>query len=138
MVSTVRYRSFKTFDLRAPRSSRFLILIALLIAGVATHPQLSLALLAYAYLMSGLIGWTIGRFRRRDGSAAPRELQASNADGLPLHLHGDGGSLGPRHPPAGPLNDHDAATVAGCRPAAPIPPWPATGSDSCTVVPIPF
>ena len=124
MVSTVRYHSFKTFDLRAPRSSRNLILIALVIAAVATHPQLSLALLAYAYLMSGLIGWTVGRFRRREPSPSPRELQASNTDGLTLHLQGDSGSTGSREtrpPPACRLRPCSPIRISS--PAGPTTSW---------------
>jgi len=70
MVSTIRYRSFKTFDLGTRRSYRNLILIATVIAAIATHPQASLATMSYLYLMSGLLGAAWGRIRRRDGVPA--------------------------------------------------------------------
>ena len=38
MVSTIRYRSFKTLDLGTRRSYRNLLLMALVIAAIATHP----------------------------------------------------------------------------------------------------
>lgn len=65
MVSTIRYRSFKTLDLQARRPFRVLLLFALLIALVVTHPQLVLVSAAYIYLASGLVGWLWGRFFRR-------------------------------------------------------------------------
>lgn len=74
MVSTVRYRSFKTFDLRSPRSYRNLILMATVIAAIATHPQISLVVLAYAYLLSAFIGMAITKVKRRHAhDAAPTE-----------------------------------------------------------------
>jgi CDP-diacylglycerol--serine O-phosphatidyltransferase len=65
MVSTIRFRSFKTFDLQARRPHQVLILVALALIAVATHPKPVLVLLAYSYLLSGLLGWTLGRMRRR-------------------------------------------------------------------------
>ena len=40
--------------------------MALVIAAIATHPQITLVVLAYTYLVSGLIGW------RGDGWRSPR------------------------------------------------------------------
>jgi CDP-diacylglycerol--serine O-phosphatidyltransferase len=74
MISTIRYRSFKTFDLRAPRSYRNLILMALVIAAIATHPQVTLVVLAYTYLASGLIGFAMSRLKRHDTRTAPAAL----------------------------------------------------------------
>jgi CDP-diacylglycerol--serine O-phosphatidyltransferase len=70
MVSTIRYRSFKTFDLGTRRSYRNLILIATVMAAIATHPQATLATMSYLYLMSGLIGAAWSRLRRREGVPA--------------------------------------------------------------------
>jgi CDP-diacylglycerol---serine O-phosphatidyltransferase len=67
MISTIRYRSFKTFDLRAPRSYRKLILIAIVLAALAAYPQWALVTMAYAYLLSGLLGFAFNRLRRRSG-----------------------------------------------------------------------
>jgi CDP-diacylglycerol---serine O-phosphatidyltransferase len=63
MVSTVRYRSFKSLDLGTRRSYRGLLLMALVIAAIATHPQATLLVVAYGYLASGLIGWAWARLR---------------------------------------------------------------------------
>lgn len=85
MVSTVRYRSFKTLDLQTRRPFRVLILFAVLIALVVTHPQLVLVLLAYTYLLSGIVGWIWGRLFRR-GSApdpAPEPAPAPSIEPAP-------------------------------------------------------
>ena len=76
MVSTIRYRSFKTFDLGTRRSYRNLIIIATVIAAIATHPQITLVTMAYIYLLSGLIGHVMSRFRRRTIDVTPAELPA--------------------------------------------------------------
>lgn len=65
MISTIKYRSFKTFDLRSRRSYRNLILVALVIAAISTHPQVTLVVLAYTYLASGVVGFLYARLRRR-------------------------------------------------------------------------
>jgi CDP-diacylglycerol---serine O-phosphatidyltransferase len=65
MISTIRFRSFKTIDLQAPRPYTVLLLIAGAIVAVATHPRFVLVVLAYSYLASGFIGMAITRFRRR-------------------------------------------------------------------------
>lgn len=70
MVSTIRYRSFKTFDLRSKKSYRNLIVMALVIAAIATHPQISLAVIAYTYLVSAFVGLAWTRLRRRGGADA--------------------------------------------------------------------
>ena len=70
MMSTVRYRSFKTLDLQTRRPFRILLLFATLIALVVTHPQIVLLVLAYLYLASGLIGLTWSRVRRRHEAPA--------------------------------------------------------------------
>jgi CDP-diacylglycerol--serine O-phosphatidyltransferase len=73
MVSTVRYRSFKSIDLGTRRSFRGLLLMALVIAAIATHPQITLLVVAYGYLASGLLGWAWGRLGRRTPDAATGE-----------------------------------------------------------------
>jgi CDP-diacylglycerol--serine O-phosphatidyltransferase len=72
MVSTIRFRSFKTFDLRSRRPYTVLLLVAAGIMLVATHPQIMLVVMAYTYLLSAFIGLAITRFRRErtaDGEA---------------------------------------------------------------------
>jgi phosphatidylserine synthase len=83
MVSTIRYRSFKTFDLGTRRSYRNLILIATVMAAIATHPQVTLAVMAYLYLLSGLIGAAWGRLHRRgDVVTAALPAAAPRADDI--------------------------------------------------------
>jgi len=86
MISTIRYRSFKTFDLRAPRSYRNLILMALVIAAVATHPQITLVVLAYVYLLSAFVGMLVGRLTRREAPAAGAPQGTPETD--PGVIHG--------------------------------------------------
>jgi len=57
MVSAIRYRSFKTFDLQSRRSYPVLFLLA--------SPQVLLLALAYVYLSSGLIGVVWHRTHRK-------------------------------------------------------------------------
>jgi len=80
MVSTVRYRSFKSIDLGTRRSYRGLLLMAMVIAAIATHPQITLVVVAYGYLASGLVGWTWGRLARRvPDTPAPAGAPAASA-----------------------------------------------------------
>jgi CDP-diacylglycerol--serine O-phosphatidyltransferase len=69
MVSTIRFRSFKTLDSRARRPYTVLIFLAAGIVLIATHPQAMLVVIAYGYLASGFIGWAISRLRRRGASS---------------------------------------------------------------------
>ncbi|MBP1633687.1 MAG: CDP-diacylglycerol-serine O-phosphatidyltransferase [Acidobacteria bacterium] len=71
MVSTIRFRSFKSVDLRARRSYKVLLALALVLVAVATHPRWTLLILAYGYLLSAFVGLAVTRFRRRGGGAAP-------------------------------------------------------------------
>ena len=76
MVSTIRFRSFKTFDLQARRSYSVLLLFAVALALVAAQPQYLLLALAYAYLSSAFVELAWHRLQRRaavaheDGTAA--------------------------------------------------------------------
>ena len=69
MVSTIRFRSFKTIDLRMRRPYTVLLLIAAGIMAVATHPRFVLVGMAYTYLASAFIGHAVSRFRRRSQAA---------------------------------------------------------------------
>lgn len=64
MVSTIRFRSFKT-DMRMRRSYKVLALLALVIAAVQWHPRIVLLVLAYTYLAWGVTSWAWSRMRRR-------------------------------------------------------------------------
>src|SRR5215212_6455784 len=55
MVSTIRFRSFKTIDLKMRRPYTVLLLIALGIVAVVTHPRYVLVAIAYTYLSSAFI-----------------------------------------------------------------------------------
>lgn len=76
MVSTIRFRSFKTFDLQARRPARQLILAAAALVLIATHPKGMLVLMSYAYLVSGFVGLAMSRFRRRGGRAVEEQSPA--------------------------------------------------------------
>jgi len=69
MVSTIRFRSFKTFDLRVRRPYWVLFLMAAILVLVVLHTQAVLAGLAYLYLASAFIGMALTRFRYREQSA---------------------------------------------------------------------
>jgi CDP-diacylglycerol--serine O-phosphatidyltransferase len=66
MVSTIRFRSFKTVDLGARRRYRVLIAAAAFIALIVTYPHEVLLVMAYAYLASAFVGLAIHKLRRRD------------------------------------------------------------------------
>jgi CDP-diacylglycerol--serine O-phosphatidyltransferase len=79
MVSTIRYRSFKTIDLGTKRSYRGLILLAAWIAAVASHPHEVLLAMAYTYLASAFIGLALHRLRgvrQADPLPVPGPVQA--------------------------------------------------------------
>jgi CDP-diacylglycerol--serine O-phosphatidyltransferase len=63
MVSTVRYRSFKDFDLRHRRTFPLLVLLVAMIAFVIIRPELALPLICVYYAAWGVLreGVTMGR-----------------------------------------------------------------------------
>src|SRR5437870_10997759 len=69
MVSTIRFRSFKNFDLQTRRPSRVLLLFAAGIVLVAWLHQYVLVVTAYAYVASAFVEWAITRLRHRGGTA---------------------------------------------------------------------
>jgi CDP-diacylglycerol--serine O-phosphatidyltransferase len=91
MVSTIRYRGFKTLGQGPARSYRKVILMAIVLAAIATHPQATLVALAYSYLLSAFVGMAFSRLRRRSapGSADPEPLDA-DAIGTPSTSAGPG------------------------------------------------
>jgi CDP-diacylglycerol--serine O-phosphatidyltransferase len=80
MVSTIRFRSFKTFDLQSRRSSPVLLLVALGIALVAAQPQFLLVAIAYTYLASAFVGMAWTRLRRRSGHHEPGQREPEARD----------------------------------------------------------
>ena len=63
MVSTIRYRSLKTFDLSAPRSYKVLVPVAAWVALMTAYTEEVLVAMAYTYLVSPLIEWALTRRR---------------------------------------------------------------------------
>lgn len=76
MVSTVRFRSFKTLDLQSRRSSAVLLLLALGLAALAAQPEGFLLVLAYGYLASAFIEMAWHRWRRH-GKPTPETPSAA-------------------------------------------------------------
>src|SRR4030095_9591906 len=68
MVSTIRFRSFKTLDSQGRKPYTVLIFVAAGIMLIATHPRFMLVAMAYSYLASAFVGLAITRFRHRGGS----------------------------------------------------------------------
>jgi len=71
MVSTIRFRSFKTINLQTRRGYPVLLAIAGGLALLASQPQVVLIVMAYTYLASGFIGMAWSRLHRH--SDAPAE-----------------------------------------------------------------
>src|SRR5258705_7528321 len=80
MVSTIRFRSFKTLDSKARRPYTVLIFVAAGIVAIATHPQLVLVLISYGYLASAFIELAITRLKRRAGQGTRQAEQVPVAD----------------------------------------------------------
>ena len=76
MVSTIRFRSFKTLDLQNRRPYTVLIFIAAGIMLIATHPRVVLVVMAYSYLASAFIGLAVTRLKHRGGRAAADQQRA--------------------------------------------------------------
>lgn len=85
MVSTVRFRSFKTFDLQARRSYSVLLLFAIGLVLLAAHPAALMVAMAYAYLFSAFFEIVWHRIRRRrsgdkvDAAKKPRITKDTKA-----------------------------------------------------------
>jgi CDP-diacylglycerol--serine O-phosphatidyltransferase len=71
MVSTIRFRSFKALDLKERRSPTVLLLLAICLGAVVTHPRYVLVAVAYTYLLSAFIEMAFNRWRRRHATATP-------------------------------------------------------------------
>ncbi|MBS1817699.1 MAG: CDP-diacylglycerol--serine O-phosphatidyltransferase [Acidobacteria bacterium] len=82
MVSTIRFRSFKTLDLQMRRPYTVLFFVAAGLMAIATHPRIVLVAMAYTYLASAFIGLALTRFRHRGhyAAAAPAPLEPPSAD----------------------------------------------------------
>jgi CDP-diacylglycerol--serine O-phosphatidyltransferase len=67
MVSTIRFRSFKTLAAPQRRPYTVLLLVAAGIMLIATHPRAVLVLIAYGYLLSAFVGMAITKVKHRRG-----------------------------------------------------------------------
>ncbi len=68
MVSHIRYRSFKSLDLKSPRSYLSVLAIVLVLVAVLVHPR-SLMVIAALYLLWGPSSWFVGWLTRGRPSA---------------------------------------------------------------------
>jgi CDP-diacylglycerol--serine O-phosphatidyltransferase len=71
MVSTIRYRSFKTIDLQARRPYKILLAVIILFFAITAKAHWTLLALAYGYLLSAFVGMARARLRRRGTPAGP-------------------------------------------------------------------
>ena len=69
MVSTMKYRSFKSVDLGEKRSYRGLIAMAAVFAAIAARPHEVLITMAYTYMTSAFVEAAVTRMR--GGRATP-------------------------------------------------------------------
>jgi CDP-diacylglycerol--serine O-phosphatidyltransferase len=65
MVSTIKYRSFKTINFGYGPSYLPLLLFTVFIAFVAAKPKITFLILAYSYLLAGFVELIIARVRAR-------------------------------------------------------------------------
>ena len=73
MVSTIRFRSFKTFDLQARRSYSVLLVVAVVMVLITAQPEYLLVAMAYTYLASAFVELLWTRIRRHGGHEEPKE-----------------------------------------------------------------
>ena len=69
MVSTIRFRSFKTIDVGIRRRYQSLIVLAAGLALLVTYPHEVLLAMAYLYFASGFIGLALHKLRGREHDA---------------------------------------------------------------------
>lgn len=65
MVSTIRFRSFKTMNLGWDRTYAKLLAFAALLVFIATEPSVALVIIAYTYLVSAFVEFALTRYRSR-------------------------------------------------------------------------
>jgi CDP-diacylglycerol--serine O-phosphatidyltransferase len=76
MVSTIRFRSFKTIDLQARRSYKILLIIPVAFFAIVSHTRWALVALSYSYLASAFIGMAMTRLRRKPLEEPPKTVGA--------------------------------------------------------------
>jgi CDP-diacylglycerol---serine O-phosphatidyltransferase len=82
MVSTIRFRSFKTIDMGQRRRYSVLIALAGFLALVVTFPHEVLLIMAYTYLASGFVGLALHKLQRRNDGATTARPEESNLEEL--------------------------------------------------------
>ncbi len=82
MVSTIRFRSFKTLDSQGRKPYTVLIFVAAGIMLIATHPRFTLVAMAYSYLASAFVGMAITRFKHRGGRGLETLAAAAPAESI--------------------------------------------------------
>ena len=75
MVSTIRFQSFKSFDLGMQGGYRILLLVAVFIGLLVTFPHEVLLVMAYSYFASGFIGTLMNKLKGR--TAEPAQVDAA-------------------------------------------------------------
>lgn len=81
MVSTIKFQSFKTFDLKMRRGYRGLFVVAAFVALLVAYPHEVLIVMAYAYFASGFVGTLMARGKRSEADPVDDvpEKQAKDA-----------------------------------------------------------
>ena len=69
MVSTIRFRSVKAMDVGWRRSPIWLLVGAVVIAAIASHPRIALVAMSYTYVLMAVVVFLYGRIRRRTPSS---------------------------------------------------------------------
>ena len=77
MVSTIRFQSFKSFDLGMQGGYRILLLVAAFIGLLVTYPHEVLIVIAYAYFASGFVGTLMSKLKGKSAEPIPAEAPAS-------------------------------------------------------------
>lgn len=73
MVSNIRYRSFKDFDLRHRRSFIWLVFIVALVAFIAVRPEISIAMVIGYYVLWGPVREVVALVRSRSKRATTKQ-----------------------------------------------------------------
>lgn len=79
MVSTIRFQSFKTFDLGMRRGYRGLLLVAVGIGLLVTYPHEVLIVIAYSYFGSGFVGTLMSKLKGRLAEPAQSETPSKQS-----------------------------------------------------------
>jgi CDP-diacylglycerol--serine O-phosphatidyltransferase len=65
MVSTIRFRSVKAMDVGWRRSPVWLLVGAVVIAAIASHPRIALVVMSYTYVLAALVMFVYSRISRK-------------------------------------------------------------------------